>query len=83
MKKSINGYFKFYNKNGQSCRIKCQEEIKGQVLIKFKPHDEGAWLYYAPKREFRNCLEVANFILKNLESNGTVFKILAFKKNIK
>ena len=75
MKKSINGYYKFYNKAGISCRIKCEVEAKGQVLIKFKHRDDHQWLYHVPDKKFRNCLEITNFILKNLENQNMVFKI--------
>ena len=77
MKKSINGYYKFYNKNGLQCRIKCEaEKIDGEVMIKFKPKDQTEWMYHMPKRKFRHCLEVTNFILKNLENNNMVFKVV-------
>ena len=76
MKKSVNGYFKFYNKEGMSTRIKCSEPINGEVLIKFKNKNAAEWLYHAPQRKFRNCLEVTNFILKNLENENMVFKIV-------
>ena len=82
MKKSINGYFKFYNKEGLSCRVKCPKEIQKEILIKFKNRDETAWAYHSPKRTFRNCLEVVNFILKNLENENMVFKIISLKETI-
>jgi ribosomal protein S19E (S16A) len=82
MKKSVNGYFKFYNGHGLSCRIKCDKEINGQTLIKFKHRSDSHWLYHVPNKTFRNCLEVANFILKNLENDGMVFKITGMKRSI-
>jgi hypothetical protein len=82
MKKSINGYFKFYNGSGISCRIKCSSEIQKEALIKFKHKEDANWLYHVPNREFRNCLEAANFILKNLENEGMIFKIVPMQKTI-
>ena len=76
MKKSVNGYYKFYNKAGLSCRIKSSGHIDGsEILIRFKHKDDLGWLYHAPKRKFRNCLDATNFILKNLENEGMIFKI--------
>jgi len=83
MKKSVNGYYKFYNKEGLSCRIKCTDEVSGNVLIKFKGRDEAIWAYHSPKRTFRNCLDVTNFILKNLENPNMVFKIVGTDNFIK
>lgn len=82
MKKSINGYFKFYNKDGVSCRIKCDQEINGEVLIKFKSKDDDGWFYHSPRREFGNSLDVANFILKNLENQDMIFKVLPSSKGL-
>jgi hypothetical protein len=83
MKKSVNGYFKFYNKEGISCRIKCNDEVDGAILIKFKQKEEANWMYHVPNRGFRNCLEVSNFILKNLENDNMVFKIVSMQKTIR
>ncbi len=84
-KKSINGYYKFYNKEGISCRIKCddtEEKFEGNCIIKFKQIDDPTWMFHAPTKEFRNCLEVTNYILKNLENSNMVFKILPMQKRI-
>jgi hypothetical protein len=82
MKKSINGYFKFYNGSGIPCRIKCQGEVKGTALIKFKHKDTTDWMYHVPNKKFRNCLEVVNFILKNLENKEMIFKIISMQESI-
>jgi hypothetical protein len=73
--KSRNGYFKFYNKNGLSCRIKIQDEISGKFIIKYKGPDEIIWNYISP--DFSAItIEVINYILKNLETDNSVFKIV-------
>jgi len=79
MKKSINGYYKFYNKIGIACRIKCSKDIEGQSLIMFKHKNEDTWMYYVPKKEFNNCLEIINHILKNLVNDNMIFKISSLK----
>jgi len=83
MKKSANGYYKFYNKEGISCRIKCTDVINGTALIKFKHRDEPGWLYHSPERKFGHILEAVNFVLKNLENTGMIFKIIPLYKEIK
>jgi len=75
--KKANGYYKFYNKTGISCRVKTDEPIQGSVIIKFKEQGETKWMYHAPKRTFNSTLEVVHYILMNLESKSLVFKIVA------
>ena len=75
--KKANGYYKFYNKLGVSCRIKTEEPVQGSVIIKFKDQDETKWMYHAPSRTFNSTLEVVHYILMNLESKNLVFKIMA------
>ena len=74
--KKVNGYYKFYNKPGTSCRIKADEPVSGKAIIKFKDQDEAKWMYHAPTRSFNSTLEVVHYILLNLESKNLVFKIL-------
>jgi len=80
MKKSANGYYKFYNKAGLSCRIKCEMTGPGRIMIKFKTTDDLNWMYYSPNRTFKCCLDASNYILKNLENKGMVFKIYSQKR---
>jgi len=77
-----NGYFKYYNKEGKSCRIKfdndfkfIEEKKKFNIIIKFKKDDETLWNYHSPFRKFKSIFEIINYILKNLENDKMVFKI--------
>ncbi len=76
MKKSQNGYYKFYSKDGTECRIKADRDIQGKVIIKFKYANSVGWRWYAPSREFKNVLDATTYILKNLESDKMVFKVI-------
>ena len=72
--KSAAGYYKFYNKTGTPCRIKCSP-VSGSCIIQFKEVQATSWLYHVPDKKFKNCLEVVNFILKNLVNKDMIFKI--------
>ena len=80
MYKSKNGYFKHYSKNGTPCRIKVTRDAlrktDSDFLIAFKNRDEETWNYHIPNKNFRCANAVIVFILKNLETPNTVFKIL-------
>ncbi len=82
MKKSANGYYKFYSKDGTGCRIKCDKDIKGKVIIKFKKVNSLTWNWFAPKNSFKNSLDALTFILKNLESKKMAFKIISAEKDL-
>ena len=77
---SKNGYFKHYNKNGHSCRIKVSKKAlnktNSEFLIKFKKAKDETWLYHYPSKKFRCVNEVITFILKNLENKNLVFKVI-------
>jgi len=77
--KSKNGYFKHYNKEGISCRIKVKKEalnkIDSDFIIAFKRKRDLGWNYHSPKKKFRCINAVINHILKNLENKNMVFKI--------
>jgi len=75
MKKSAQGYYKFYNAEGKSCRVKCKS-VEGSCIIKFKHVNEHEWLYHSPNRDFNSCTDAINFILKNLISDGMIFKVV-------
>ena len=79
MKKSKNGYYKYYNSAGVSTRIrnefKPEAGVLKRALIKFKLVDEISWMYHTPTKSFKDQFEVMNHVLKNLESENMVFKI--------
>jgi hypothetical protein len=83
MKKSKNGYYKFYNSQGIYCRIKCNNVENNEVLIKFKQKNETNWMYHSPNKRFHSCLEVANYILKNLDNQNMIFKIIPINHSLK
>jgi len=82
-----NNYYKYYTSDGLKCRIKVTKDAKCRKNDSFtiafmRPYDYN-WNYHIPYdkknknyRKFKDCFEVINFILKNLETNGTIFKIL-------
>ena len=71
-------YFKFYNKEGKKAYIKISKNFKNfkNPIIKFKRPQDDDWLYHLPNKKFKNCLEAVEFIMKNLETNNTKFKIV-------
>ena len=77
--KSKNGYFKHYNKDGISCRIKIAKDAllktNNEFIITFKHKNDLSWKYHSPEKNFRCVNEVIVFILKNLENKNMVFKI--------
>ncbi len=80
-----NGYFKFYTATGLSCRIKSSGNIRGKILIRMQDTNatsDSNWLFYSPGRSFENCLDAANYILKNLEKENMVFKISSMSSSL-
>lgn len=76
-----NGYYKYYNKEGKWCRIKIKDSScvgntgRKEVLLKFQgPMDDG-WLITTIDKEFDNVFDIIHYLCKNLETNGTVFKV--------
>jgi len=73
-------YYTYYNKQGLRAKIKITKNAfdkkNEQFLIKFKRQNDEQWLYHYPNKKFSCHLEVINHILKNLETDGTKFKIL-------
>jgi hypothetical protein len=82
-----NGYYKYYNSEGLKCRIKVTKNAKCRkndafTIAFLRPFDYN-WNYDIPvdkknkkMKIFKDCFDVINFILKNLETDGTIFKIL-------
>lgn len=76
-----NGYYKYYNKNGVSCRVKFENKMAinsktANVIIEFnKENDIEVSNMHMPARYFNNDFEILNFILKNLETSNLVFKV--------
>lgn len=74
-----NGYFKHYNSNGTSIRIK----VKGicisnsRVIIKFKNQEDIEWLYQIPDTMFTSSNDAINHICKHTENPNMVFQILS------
>ena len=76
--KSENGYYKYYNKEGKKCRIKFVDtDVDFGIMVKFKRPGDTSWLYHYPDKIFDNVFSVINYICKNLETDGTVFKIVS------
>jgi len=72
----MKGYYKFYTKNGKKAFIKlCKNINNSKVIIKFMRPKDDNWLYHYPDKKFENCLDVIYYILKNLETNKTRFKV--------
>jgi hypothetical protein len=76
-----NRYYKYYNKEGKSCRIKFFTDIKEEgenVILKYKECGAGDWHYHVPKKKFKNKEELIWYICKNLENDKICFQILKF-----
>ena len=78
--KSENGYFKHFNSQGIPCRIKVSKnalkKVNTNFTVKFKKKNEEVWMVHIPNKKFKCVNEVIVFILKNLESENMVFKII-------
>jgi D-alanine-D-alanine ligase-like ATP-grasp enzyme len=70
-----NGYYKFWNKDGKYCKIKVEDEIKNEKIIVSFIKNAGEVQYHSPDKIFKNTVEVIHFLLKNLETDGIIFKI--------
>ena len=82
-------YDTFYNKEGKECYIKISKkflahkiEAPFDILIRFKIREGVEWLYHSPAHQFESLTEVINFIVLNLESDNTQFKIYPIVNNI-
>ena len=71
------GWYKHYNKNGTSCRIKIKKEPQGQVIIKFRDQDSITWNYFVPSKLFGDSSEVIHYLVQNLEKSGTLFEVIS------
>jgi len=69
-----NGYYKFYNKNGKRCKIKCENIENEKVIISFSKN-AGETMYHLPDKVFKNTTEVIYHLVKNLESDNVIFTI--------
>ena len=78
--KSINGYYKHYNKEGRSCRIKVSRKALSRTddefILKYRSKSMEHWLYHSPRGKFRCANAVIVHILKNLENDNMIFKII-------
>jgi len=86
--KSARGYYKYYNSEGKSLRIKFSKEFKEleckerepnekfKISLKFK-HDEH-WHYHTPSKSFANIFDVIKYLCTNTTTEGTIFKVLSF-----
>ena len=76
--KSKNGYYKYFNKEGNMCRIKVSEDALTRKNSQFTIFwFDGVWNAHMPTsvKTFRDPFHVISFILKNLETNGKSFLI--------
>jgi len=82
-----NGYYKYYNSEGLKCRIKVTKNARcrkdDNFIIAFLRPQDYNWNYHMPVDKkskkvviFKDCFDAINFILKNLETDGTIFKII-------
>ncbi len=73
------GYYKYYNKEGKWCRIKFDDNLKCKenfrCFIWFWRPKDSTWLVHSPNKKFKDVFHVINFICKNLETNGVIFKV--------
>ena len=81
-----NGYFKYYNKDGVSLRIKidmtrCHFEPQ-HVLISFT-HSDGSWVHHIPEKKFTDIHDIVNHVCRNTENKNVVFRIGKITKKIK
>ena len=74
-----NGFYKYYNSEGKVCRIKVANNIKCQenfeCIVSFWQPTDAEWKMHIPSKKFKDAFDAINFILKNLETSGTIFKI--------
>jgi len=71
-------YYKYYTKDGKCAKIKFQKNIIANlpIIIKFKRPDDELWNFHTPDKTFKNSFEVIEYILENLETNRTKFKVV-------
>lgn len=78
-KNSKNGYYKYYNAEGKSCRIKIYvDKIKlpdTGILLKYKGPEDIFWNYHVPNKHFGNVFEIIKYLSKNTEVDGTIYKV--------
>jgi len=78
-------YYKMYTKDGKTFRVKCgipsgyRYGERSQILIKFKHVDDTQWMYHVPNKIFSNCLDILDFLRKNIENDHMIFKIVPLK----
>jgi len=82
MRRNKNGY-KFYNSRGISCRINCDDNMHGKIIIQFREKNSTNWSYYVPNKQFSSTIEIVNYIITNLENQHMIFKINKLAENIK
>ena len=72
-----NGFYKHYNKKGNSCRIRVTGHVDEyhEVLIKMLRKDEVEWVVFPTSRRFKSTQDIIHHILSNLETNKTIFDI--------
>ena len=77
--KKNKGYYKYYNKEGKMCRIKVDDDLRCKTnfncFVNFKHLNEDYWMIHEPNIKFKDILHIVNFLCKNLETNGIVFKV--------
>jgi len=82
---SKNGFYKYYNKEGKSCRIFVDKDainLKDQrIILSWTSPNTDGWNVYIPHtkkgedKKFKNIFEVIKHILKNLETDKSIFKV--------
>jgi hypothetical protein len=77
-----NEYYKYYNSEGISTRIKVSEFNQDSFGCLIKFFQNGHWFYHHPKVKFKDQFDCINFILKNLENTNLVFEIIGLKENL-
>lgn len=77
-----NGWFKFFTEEGLTCRIKSDEVNDTKVIIKYRHENDIEWTWHSPNIVFKNQLEVARYLLKNLETDQLLFRVKAARSQL-
>jgi len=84
MYKSKNGYFKYYNAEGKSLRIKMN--VKGikfkeptQIHLKFKSKTDERWMHTIPRKKFNSIYEIIKYLCSNTTNKDRVFNVIVLR----
>jgi len=73
------GYYKYYNKEGKSCRIKIEDKLRNKrkfrCFVWFRYPNDVNWMVHEPSKKFNDVFHVINYLCKNLETDKMIFKV--------